>query len=215
MAQTFTLEAQHRTITGKKVGALRRQGFVPGIVYGAKIDPIQIQMNDRSLATLLLKAGGTNIIELNIDGKIQRVLAREVQRDVLRGHALHVDFLAIDATTKLRTTVQLQFVGESPAEKLGIGVLLNGIGSLEVEVLPEDLISQVEIDMSLLKEMNDAIHVRDLKLGDRVTILTDLDAMIVRVTTQTVEAEDEVVEATSAAEPEVIEKGKKEDEDDE
>lgn len=212
MAETYTLEAQPRSITGKKVGQLRRAGLVPVIVYGPKSEPMALQIPYRALQLALLKAGGTHLISLNLDGgKSQMVLARSVQRDVIKGEILHVDFLAVDASTKITTVVPLVFTGEAPAVKAGLGVLLNGIQSVEVEALPSDLIDRVEVDLSSLKALNDSIHVRDLKLSDRLTVLSDADDMIVRVTLQQEQVEV-TEELPTSAEPEVLKKGKTEEE---
>lgn len=210
MAETFTLDAQPRTITGKQVSQLRDQGLIPAVIYGARTKPIHVQIPTRALETTLRQAGGTSLINLNLSTGKQTVIAREVQRHILKGSILHVDFLAVDATTKLTTTVQIQFINESPAVKSGLGVLLTGISSLTLEALPADLIDKVEIDLANLENLNDTIYVRDLDLGDKVTILSDHEEMIVRVTVQSVE-EETVEEEASASEPEVIKRAKEEE----
>lgn len=210
MAETFTLDAQPRTITGKQVSQLRDQGLIPAVIYGAHIKPIHVQIPTRALETTLRQAGGTNIINLNLSTGKQAVIAREVQRHILKGSILHVDFLAVDASTKLTTTVQIQLVNESPAVKAGLGVLLTGLTSLTLEALPADLLSHVEVDLAKLEELNDTIYVRDLDLGDKVTILSDEEEMIVRVTVQSVAEETTDGEVTST-EPEVIKRAKEEE----
>ncbi len=115
MAEKFVIEAQSREIVGKKVSQLRRQGIVPVTVYGPKSQPMNLQVPYRSLQIALMKAGGTNLIEINVDGKSTPVLAREVQRDILRNDIMHVDFFAVDMTAKIRIDVPLHLVGESPA----------------------------------------------------------------------------------------------------
>lgn len=215
MAESYTLEAQPRTLIGKKVGQLRRDGIVPVVVYGAKVQPMHLQINERVLTTTLYKAGGTHIINLDVEGKTQQVIARDVQRDVMRGNILHVDFLAIDATTLISAEIPVHFVGESPAVDAGQGILMNGISSVTIEALPADLIDRVEVDLAALKDVNDSIHVRDLNLGDKVRVITDEDAMIVRVITTAAQeaaaAAEEELASTTSAEPEVIEKGKKDE----
>jgi len=215
VAEQFSLDAQPRDLTGKKVGRLRRDGLVPVVVYGAKIEPVNLQIPYRALQLALAHAGGTNLINLNVEGgNNQQVLARSVQRDVIKGSILHVDFLAVDASTKISTVVQIHLNGEAPAVKAGLGVLLNGIQSIEIEALPADLIGRVDVDLSALKEVNDSIHVRDLNLGDKVTILTDPDDMVVRVT-MVHEVEEEATDEVTSAEPEVVKKGKADEEEDE
>ncbi len=215
MAEQFSLEAQPRTVTGKNVAKLRREGLVPVVVYGSKIESFNLQIPYRSLQIALANAGGTNLINLNVEGgKQQQVLARSVQRDVIKGEILHVDFLAVDASTKITTVVQIHLNGEAPAVKSGFGTLLNGIQALEIEALPADLLSRIDVDLSILKDVNDTIHVRDLNLGDKVTILTDHDDMIVRVTALH-EVVEETTDEVTSAEPEVVKKGKADEDDDE
>lgn len=211
----FTLEAQPRTVTGKKVSQIRTEGLVPVIVYGPRIEPVNLQIPYRQLELMLAKAGGTNLIDLQVDGKTQTVLAREVQRDFLRGNILHVDFFAVDESSTIRTEVFIHLIGSSPAVTQGLGILLNGTSTITIETLPSKLISQVEVDLSKLEKVSDAIHVSDLNLGDDIKIINDPDEMIVRVTQTSAarsEEEEAAAEATSA-EPEVIARGKAEEED--
>jgi large subunit ribosomal protein L25 len=213
VAETFSLEAQPRTLTGKKVSQLRTQGLVPAIIYGSRIQPVTIQIPYRSLELMLMKAGGTRLIEISVGGGTHAVLARAVQRDVIRREITHVDFLAVDLTQTIRTQVPIHFVGSSPAEDSRIGSLSHGVNSLEIEALPADLISAVEVDLSGLKAIGDAIHVRDLNVGSKVTILADADEMIVRVSPpQQVTEETTGEEATTSAEPELIRKERESDE---
>ena len=213
---TYTLDAQPRTITGKKAGQLRTQGLVPVVVYGPRIEPINLQIPYRPLELLLLKAGGTNLIDIQFDGKTQTVLTREVQRDFLRGTIMHVDFFAVDESSTIRTEVFIHMVGNSPAVAASLGILLNGTSTITIETLPSKLISTVEVDLSSLEKVGDSIHVRDLNLGPDITIINDPDEMIVRIT-QTSAARSDEEEAAAAdgtpAEPEVISRGKAEEED--
>ena len=215
MAETYTLDAEVRTVFGKKCVALRRQGFVPGVVYGPKMEPIHIQLAYRPLQVALLKAGGTHLVDLSVDGSTYPVLAREVQRDVVRGDILHVDFLAVDMTAKIRATIPVHFINESPAVTSRIGVQVNGTSTIEVEALPADLPDRVNVDLSSLVNINDSIYARDLDLGDKIEIVSEPDDMIVRISAMAAEEEEEVVEGAeevTSAEPEVIGRGKKEEE---
>lgn len=214
MAEKYVLEAQSRATTGKKVSQLRRQGLVPAIVYGAHIAPVNIQIPYRPLEVTLMKAGGTHLIDIQVDGDVYTVLAREVQRDVLRSDILHVDFFAVDEATKIRVEVPIHFVNESPAVEARLGVLMTGPTTLTVETLPSKLLSQIEVDISGLTAVGDAVYVRDLKLGPDVTVVNDPDEMIVRIS-QTAAAraleEEEAEEAATPAEVEIIQKGKVEE----
>lgn len=219
MSQTYTLEAEARATTGKKVSQLRRSGLVPAIIYGKKINPVSIQIPARALQNVLMKAGGTHLIDVSVAGEPYSVLARDVQRDVIRGDILHVDFLAVDASTAITAEVPVHFFNESPAVRAKLGILLQNLSKLTIEALPADLIDSVRVDLSPLLEVGDAIHVRDLPAGEKVKILNDEDDMIVRVvpTSAAISEEEEAAEAEAEAaaeggEPEVIGRGKKEDE---
>ncbi len=212
----FTLQAQYRTITGKKVGQLRRDGFVPMTVYGPNTSPVNLQVPYRPLEVLLARAGGTNLVTVAVEGgETYTVLVREVQRNVITRRMLHVDLFALDLTAKLKTDIPVRYVGESPAVQAKLGVLITGPSSLHVELLPSALVEYIEIDISSLKTVTDAIYVSDLNLGDGITVLNDPEELLARVS-QTSAARSEIEESlddNTSVEPEVISKGKAEEED--
>lgn len=216
MADHYTLEAQPRALVGKKVSQLRAQGIVPIVVYGPQTEPLTLQVPYRPLEVALMKAGGTQLIDMTVNGKTITVLAREVQRDVLRGSILHADFFAVDESATISTEVQIHLEGDSPAVEMGLGMLLTGTNTITIETLPSKLLDSIHVDISSLKTAGDAIHVRDLDLGPDVKILNDPDDMIVRVTqTSAARAEEEAEEeASGMAEPEVIHRGKAEEDED-
>ena len=220
MAETYTLDAETRALTGKKVGQLRVQGLVPAVIYGAKFNPVSVQIPYRPLEVALLHAGGTHLININFDGKSQSVITRAVQRDVLKGTIIHVDFLAVDATTRITADIAIHLIGESPAAETRIGELAHQTTTLSIEAVPADLIDAVEVDISGLKEVGDSIHVRDLNISSKITVLNDPDELVVRINPLrdlTAPSEDELEAAATAesAEPEVISKGKADEEDEE
>ncbi len=196
----FVIEAQARTITGKKVSQLRNQNIVPAVVYGSKTQPVHIQIPYRPLEVMLMKAGGTNLIDIQVDGKTHTVLTREVQRHVIRGNIMHVDFIAINMDETIMTDVFVHFIGESPAVETSLGILLTGASSLTIETLPANLIDRIEVDLSILVNVGDSIHARDIVLGDKITLRNDPDELIVRViqppSARALEAEAELSMAT-------------------
>lgn len=208
MADRYTLEAQARVITGKKVSQLRRQGLVPAVVYGARIAPVHVQIPYRPLEVTLMKAGGTHLIDLNVDGNPLIVLAREVQRDVLRADIRHVDFFAVDESSTIRVEVPLHFVNESAAVESRLGLLITGPSSLTVESLPSKLVSQIEIDLSRMPNVGDALYVRDLSLGEGIQIVNDPDELVARINPVVVVTDEETEAEATPAEVEIIQKGK-------
>ncbi len=209
--EKITIYATQRDVTGKKVGALRRQGKLPAVLYGHNFNPTPITL-DRHDATLALShLTSSSLVTINLDGKEHAALVREKQRDFIKNELLHVDFQVVSLTEKIRAKVGVVLTGTSPAVKVYNGVVLTGLEEIEVECLPQDLPDRIVVDISNLQEIGDGIYVRDLNLGDKVEILEDKDEMIVIITGGT--AEEEIVEEVAeGAEPEVIEKGKKEEE---
>ena len=142
-----------------------------------------------------------------------RRLIREKQRDFIRGTLKHVDFQVVSLTEKIRAKVSVEFTGSSIAVKDLNGVLVTGMDRLEVECFPQHLPERFVIDISRLVKIGDGIYVRDMPITQDVLILNSPDDMLVIVTAGAVEEEAEaVVAATGVEEPEVIEKGKKEEE---
>ena len=210
MAEKRKLSATKRTVLGKQVGQLRRAGQLPAVVYGPGAAPTAIQINAREAARELRFVQGAELVELTVDGEVLNVLLQDLQRDSIRGHFLHADFYAVDMTRKLRARIPVRLVGTSFAVASLLGVLVRGVTELEVESLPGDLVPHLDSDLSALKEIGEAIHVRDLVLPPALTLLTDPDELIVRVTAARTEELAPVV-APTTPEVEVIEKGKEEE----
>ncbi len=215
MATTYDIEAESRSVVGKKVSQLRVQGLVPAVIYGARFDPVNVQIPYRPLEIALRDAGGTHLINVNFDGKTQSVITREVQRDVIRGTILHVDFLAVDASTRITTEVAVHLVGASTIVELRQAVLVHILSTLSVEALSADLVDSITVDISGLTEVGDAIYVRDLDVPSTLTILNDGDEMIARISPirALVEETEEGEEGEgTAAEPEIIARARAEEE---
>jgi large subunit ribosomal protein L25 len=205
------LTAEKRTVIGKQVKQLRRQGWVPGVMYGHGFDPVPLRFERRSLRHVLSKVGGSQLISINIEGDKQpeMALVRDVQRDPIRGSLLHVDFYRVRMTERLTTEVPLVIVGESPVAEAREGILLQGVSSIEVECLPGDLVDAIEVDLTDLVEIDQALYVRDLAVPAGIDVLTDLDEMVARVVpleAEEVEEEEEVI--PEAEEVEVITEGR-------
>jgi len=197
------LDVSKREITGKKVRFLRRGGLIPCNIYGHGMDSQPMQVDVRKLTQVLSRAGGTDLISLkmkNADSPT-RVLIREVQRNPMTGEPTHVDFYQVRMTEKLKAEVPLVFIGEAPAMKLKNVSLMHALTSLHIEALPDDLPHNIEVDISGLAVPEDAMHVKDLKIGDKITVLTDPDQMIIKVS-EVRKVVEEVPAAAAAAEGE-------------
>jgi large subunit ribosomal protein L25 len=210
--EEIVLQAQRRDVLGKQVKALRRQGKLPAVVYGHRIQPLAITLDTREASRQLTGVTSSHLITINVDGERHTVLVRDKQRNPIYGTLLHVDFLAVSMTEKLRANVVISLEGDPSAVKDYDGIVVTGIEQLEVECLPGDLPERVTIDISTLAQIGDAIYVRDIQLPSAVEVLTDADEMVVLITAPAVEVAEEVVVVEGEGEPEVIEKGKKEEE---
>ena len=207
-AEQVELAAEKRVVLGKQVQQLRRQGWIPAVMYGHGFAPVHLQFKARSLTQALSQVGGSQLIRIRVKGQKQPEMAlmRAVQRDCIRGTLLHVDFYRVMMTERLTTEIPLAIVGESPVLELKEGILLHGISTIEVECLPGDLVDALEVDLSDLVEVDQALYVRDLAVPAGIEVLTDPDEMIVRIAPLEAEEEEEEEEEIllEAEEVEVI-----------
>ena len=208
-----TIEAVKRSVTGKKVGVLRREGKLPGVIYGHNFETTAILMDLKDATKVLNAATSSSIVSVKIDGKDHAALVREKQRDYIRNQYIHIDFQAVSQTETIRAKVGIVITGIAPAVKDFNGIVVEGLDSIEIEALPKDLPERFTIDISGLANIGDAIHVSDIAVPENVTFLTSPDELVMLITAPAAEEVEEVAVAeVEGAEPEVIEKGKKEEE---
>ena len=194
------LQAQKREVSGKRVRFLRRRGITPANIYGHNVQSEAIQVDTRNLEKVLAVAGRSTLIDLKVDGgQGTTVLARQIQRHPLTGNLLHVDFFQVSMTERIRADVPIVLVGEAPAARSATAMLLHGIDVLHVECLPGDLPHAIEVDVSNLRDVGDAIHVKDLRLNPAITLHVDPEKVIVKMAaTKVVEEVPAGVEAEAA-----------------
>jgi large subunit ribosomal protein L25 len=205
------IKVEKREVTGKQVSKMRRQGITPGVVYGHKVDSYPVQMETHATTLLMKKITPTTLVTLDLGGKKTKVIVRDRSYDVVTGALLHLDFLALSMTEMLRANVAIELVGEAPVLDEVPNTLINqSLNELEIEALPNDMLERVQVDLSSIVTVDDNITVGDLKLGDKITVLTPAEEVIVSVSYVAEEAEAETPEG--GPEPEVMEKGKKEEE---
>ncbi len=206
------IKAEKRSIKGKQVSQLRRAGILPGVIYGHKIEPQAIQMDRHTVSLQMSSITPTTLVTVDVAGNKIKAFVRDRQRDVLYGVLTHLDFLAVSMTEKMRASVALDLTGEAPVLDDAIYLLNQNLNELEIECLPQDMPERVMVDVSGIKTPEDTITVADLDLGADVTILTDSSEVIVAVSYVAVEETEEVEEIEveeTFGEPEVLEKGKK------
>jgi large subunit ribosomal protein L25 len=208
------VEAQPRAARGKnEARRTRRQGLIPAIVYGAFKDPQSISVNPKYILKIIRSRTGHNsIFDLNVDG-IERtpVIVADEQYDPIKGSLLHIDLKRIDLSRKLRVSVPVHVTGEAKGVKQQGGVLDVVTRAIEIECVPDDIPDQFAVDVTELT-IGTNIRVSDLPVKEGVRVLTSPDAVIAHVVGIKEEAAPAEVAAPAAAEPEVVKKGKKEDE---
>jgi large subunit ribosomal protein L25 len=211
MADRIKVDLESRTVIGKKVAKLRRQGILPATVYGKGVGPYSVQMSANAFSEIYRKAGRTTLIDLNIPGETSvSAFIHMLQRHPVTRQVIHVDFRAVDLRTNVTVAVPVHIVGTSPLVALGDAVLNQALASLEVTALPAELPSHIDVDISGLDSLDKTIHVRDLAPLSSGAIVTDADELLVNLTPARAE-EEEVEEAEPVeGEPELV---REEDED--
>jgi len=212
----IVLNAEPRTVTGKEVNRLRREGWVPAVIYGPAVGSRPLQIEARQAEAVLGKVGTSHLLSLHIAGEKApvQVLVRDLQRDPIHRQMVHIDLYQVEMGKPITVEVPLVWVNESPVVVRRDGVLLQGAETVEIECLPGDLIDSIEVDLSLLTEVDQQITVGDLAVPARVRVLSDPAEMIVRVAPSEERAEEEEVAAPpmeGGAEPELVRRRKAEE----
>lgn len=196
------IKAELRTVLGRKVKKLRKEGFTPATVYGNKFESLSVQFKTLELEKFYNEVGESGLVELLIgeDNKLP-ILFRNPQYSAVESNLLHIDCYKVNLKEKITASVPIEFIGESQAVKEG-NVLVEIINEIEVEALPTNLPEKFEVDISVLNAIDDMITVADIEIDDKVEMVTALDQVIVKIEAQRVE---EVVEEVVEEQPSVKE----------
>lgn len=204
--EQLELRAQPRTLFGKKTKRLRKEGLIPAVLYGPRTDAVSLQVPERELSRVLDQAGTNRLINLLVDEgqKPRMILARDVQRDVITQSLIHVDLYEVVMTEKITADVPITLVGEAPGVSKTEGLLVRGVDSVQIHCLPDHLIHEIEVDISVLEEKDQAILVEDLVVGEDIEILTNPEEVVAQILTVREpvvepEVEEEVIEAEAIA----------------
>ncbi len=194
--EQIELEVATREVLGKKVRFLRRQGITPVHLFGHGIESEALQCATTLLQRVLAQAGRTKLIDLKLDKakEPRKIVIREIQRDPQTGDLLHVDFYQVRMAEKIKVDVPIVLVGEAPALKLKENMLVQDLTSLTIESLPDEIPASIELDLSLLTEVEQLIRVKEIILSEGVTVLTDPEHTVVKISPRPVEKIEEVVE---------------------
>lgn len=182
-----------RTVLGKRSKRLRREGVMPGNIYGRGLDSVAVQLPRREAESLLSEHGLNSLIELAVDGeKDQRpVIVRQVQRHPLSREILHLDFYQVDLARAIQANVPVTLIGEAPAVHTYQGILITGLDHVLIEALPAEIPSHIEISVDSLEELDAQVTVADLVVEGGVRIMSDPEIMLARIARPRVAAEDE------------------------
>ncbi len=191
------LKAQVRTLLGRKVKQLRKEGLLPATVYGKGFDSISVQINLIEAEKIFNEIGESGLVELIVDEKEKLpILFRNPQYHPLDEKLIHIDCYKVNLKEKISAMVPIEFVGESQAVKDG-NTLVTVTDEVEVEALPADLPESIEVDLTVLENLESTITVADLKVDkSKVEILTDAEQLIAKVEEPRAEEEEPAVELT-------------------
>lgn len=197
-----TLEARARAERGRKVNQGRRDGLVPAVVYGNKVDSSSLWVTAIDVKRLIKKSGESTIIELAIDGKDKRnVLIQDIQKDPIKGQYTHIDFFQVRMDEKIENEVEFVFIGESKAVKELGGILVKNMDKVNVKCLPADLPSHIDVDISIINTFEDHITAKDLKISSKVELDIDPETVIALVAPQ--RSEEDLAELEEKVEVDV------------
>lgn len=212
--EQIQLRAERRNIFGKKTKRLRRAGFIPATLYGPRMEPVSLQVQERDLRRVLDRAGTNQLISLRIDeaDKPRMTLAREIQRDLITHSLLHVDLYEVVMTEKTTAEIPISLLGEAPVVAQKTGLLVRGLDSVQVQCLPGELIESIEVDVSVLRETDEVILVKDLPVDEAIEILTNPEEVVVKVLPVRALVEEVVEEEVEVPEVEVITAAKEREE---
>jgi large subunit ribosomal protein L25 len=213
--EEVVFQANRRDVTGKKVKTLRRDGRLPAVVYGHNIESISISLDMRDAIRTLDSISPSALVVLEIDGDKHHTLVRDKQRNPVRRSIIHVDFQAVSLTETVRADVNINIIGEAPAVEAYLAIVVPSLEQLSIECLPTDLPDKIDVDISELGEIGDSILVGDLIIPDGIEVMNDPEDVVVVVIAQAAEeveeVEEEEVELEEGAEPEVLDRGKREE----
>lgn len=192
------IAAQPRTVTGKKVRHLRRDGFIPANIFGPGRESTAVQIEAREAQRMYRRAGSNNLVQLTVEGQpgTVPVMFSEVQIDAVKQRLLHISLYAVDMTQRLFVNVPVVQVGISPASLSASRMLFTNLSTIQVECLPADIPSSFEVDVTELDAEGSMVQVKDLPVPAGVTVLNDPEDIVMRVVLSRAGARDAAKAAT-------------------
>lgn len=199
--QRLKLSVVKRSVLGKKVKKLRKEGHLPANIYGKDVKSTAVQVAQKDFDSVYKEAGETGLIDLDFEDKLRPVLIHNVQIDHMSRLPLHADFYQVNLKEKVKTMVPILVKGEAKAVTDNVGLLLQPLTEIEVEALPEKLPESIDVDVSGLAAVDNQITVKELSLPQGVTVLTQADQVVVKIAELvTKEAQEQAAKEAAAAE---------------
>lgn len=191
MTKAIKLEAQSRTKEDGKPQKIRSRDFIPAVLYGPNIESRNLKIKQIDFKKIFAVAGESNLVDLAVDDKpAVKILIKEVQKNPLKDNIIHADLYEVDMEKKITTEIPLFFVGESPAVKELAAILVKNMDSVEVECLPGDLVSHIDVDLSVLKNYHDSIKMNDLQIPSGIKFVNETNDIAASVMEYHVEVEE-------------------------
>lgn len=188
MTQEIKLVAQKRE--KGSMSQLRAVSFIPGCLYGPGTENVNLKVKKADFDKVFTQAGESHLIDLTIDGGSSvKVIVKDLQRDAVKNDVLHVDFYKVNKDIKITAEIPLHFVGESKAVKELGGIIAKEMNSVKIKCLPGDLVDFIEIDLSVLANINDAVRMHELKMPNGMEFVSHTDEVVVHVIETKAEAE--------------------------
>lgn len=211
-----TYELTPRAVLGKKVKRLRREGTLPANIYGRGLESVAVQISLRTAREMLTAHGTNTLISVEVEGEKEArpVMVRDVKVHPVSGAIQHLDFFQVDLARTIRAAVPVVLIGEAPAVAEHGGIVLTGIATVQIEALPADVPDHFEVSVEHLEEIDQQITIGALVVPQGVTVHSDEDQMLVRITRprlieeeeeEVLEGEEELVEGEEAEEGEAAE----------
>lgn len=186
--------------------------MIPAVLYGPEIKSKVIWVDKQDFRKVLKDAGESTLIDLQLDKDDHQVLIQDIQYDALSNDYQHIDFFKVNMNEEIETDVELDFVGESPAVKEEGGILVKNINAIKIRCLPNDLLSEIKVDLSILKKIDDKVYVKDLTISDKVKVDLEPDTVVAVVTPPRSAEELESLEEKDETDIDQVEGIKKDDE---
>lgn len=201
--ETVSLNAELREAVGHKVKQVKREGKIPAVLYGRGEKNMNLSFARSEFEKVYKEAGSSTIVTLKIEGQEPiKTLILEAQFNPVTDKLIHADLYKVNMKEEIHTEIPLEFVGESPAIKDLEGNMITNKDALEVKCLPDKLVSEIQVDISVLKTFDDIIKVGDIVVPEGIEILADAEEIVVQVTEPRSEEELEEIETPATADEE-------------